>query len=375
MRVTHVFKATGLSGAEAHIITLSRALKSEGYDCDLIVLTDPHLRPQALFEAAETADVAYTSLPLANDLDLSVISKITQRLQQNKTQLVHTHMIHGDLYGTVAANWARLVVVQSRHNHDRFRRLLPVKLLTRWVSGSAKTIIAISDSLVDFTRDVEGIPGPKITRIYYGLDPAPVTTAATLGQLRAELRLANDTPIVALVGRLTEQKGIKYLLEAWVNVRAALPNAVLVIAGDGPLRESLVQQAAPLGTSVRFLGWRTDIPTIMVDCDVLVVPSLWEGFGLVTLEAMAFSKPIIASQVGALPEIVVSGQTGLLVPPAEPKPLAEALIRLLDDSAYARMLGQAGRARLEKQFSVTRMAKEHAAVYKEAASRVPEFRA
>jgi glycosyltransferase involved in cell wall biosynthesis len=178
-----------------------------------------------------------------------------------------------------------------------------------------------------------------------------------------------------MVGRLTEQKGINYLLEAWAQVHPVLPQAVLIIAGDGPLRDSLKQQAAPLGESVRFLGWRTDGPTIMADCDTLVLPSLWEGFGLVTLEAMALSRPVIASRVGALPEIVLNGETGLLVPPSNPKALADALCRLLGDPAYARILGQAGRTRLEKHFSVTRMAKQHALVYKEAASRVPEFRA
>lgn len=375
MRVTHIFKATGLSGAEAHIIALSRALRAEAIECDLIVLTDPRFKPQALFEAASAAEVPYVSLPLASDLDLSIISKITRQLQISKTQLAHTHMIHGDVYGTLAAGWAGVAVVQSRHNQDRFRRILPVKWLTHWVSASAKTVIAISDSVVEFTRDVEGIPGSKITRIYYGLDPASITNVAVQGQLRTELGLANDTPIAAIVARLTEQKGIKYLLEAWIQVHASLPKAVLIVAGDGPLREALMQQAAPLGKSVHFLGWRNDSPMIMADCDILVLPSLWEGFGLVTLEAMALSKPVIASRVGALPEIVMNGETGLLIPPADSKALSEALCRLLGDSTYARTLGLAGRSRLEKQFSVARMAKQHAAVYKEAASRVPEFRA
>jgi glycosyltransferase involved in cell wall biosynthesis len=252
---------------------------------------------------------------------------------------------------------------------------LPVKLLTQFSAEPAKTIIAISQSLADFTRDVEGIPAQKITCIHYGLDPQTVTTAAQPGELRAELSLSPDQPLIAAVGRLTAQKGWRYLLDAFKTVKSKFPKAHLVFAGDGPLRAELEAQAAPLGLSVHFLGWRTDAYNLMADCDLLVVPSLWEGFGLVTLEAMALSKPIIASRVSALPEIVVDGQTGLLVPPANADALTTALSRLLGNPNEAREMGKRGRARLEKEFTVQRMARKHAQVYNEAASRVPEFRA
>ena len=113
----------------------------------------------------------------------------------------------------------------------------------------------------------------------------------------------------------------------------------------------------------------------MIDLDALIVPSLWEGFGLVTLEAMALSKPIVASNVSALPEIISHDETGLLVPLADSAALADSILNLLRDPAKAKEMGQRGRARLEKEFTVQRMAQRHAAVYKEAASRVPEFRA
>jgi glycosyltransferase involved in cell wall biosynthesis len=375
MRVTHIFKATGLSGAEAHIITLSQALKSRGFDCDLAIMVDPAHMPQAVLDAAAAFDIPCTAIPIANHFDISVISKITAHLRANRTQLVHTHMIHGDIYGTLAANNLQLAIVQSRHNQDRFRRFLPIQLLTRLLTAPAKTVIGISDSVADFTRDVEGIPGPKIVRIYYGLDAAQITQSAQPGKVREELGLTADQPMTLFTGRLVKQKGISYLLEAWAAVKKKVPNATLVIAGDGPLREALIQQAAPYGNSVRFLGWREDIPNLMADCDVLVLPSLWEGFGLVTLEAMAFKKPLIASRAGALPEIVVNNETGLLIDPAKAPALADALCQLLANPARAQAMGAAGRSRLEKQFSVTQMANQVAAVYKEAASRVPEFRA
>src|SRR5574341_1780378 len=352
MHVTHVLKATGLSGAEAHILTLSAALRQEGFECDLIVLTDPRHPPYALFQAARARQIPFEIIAIKHDLDVTVIPKIASQLKRSRTQIVHTHMIHGDLYGTLAAKAAGLTLVQSRHNHDQFRQRLAVRLLMRLISAPAKTIIAISDSLADFTRHVEGVPGSKIVRIHYGLDPSTVTGAANPGALRAEFGLKSDAPLVAALGRLIEQKGITYLLDAFSRVRESVREAHLVIAGDGPLRLALEAQAARLGVAAHFLGWRKDAYSILAECNVLAAPSLWEGFGLVTLEAMALSKPVVASRVGALPEIVVEGETGFLVPPADSAKLAEALVTLLADPERAKAMGERGRARLEKDFTV-----------------------
>ncbi len=373
LRVAHILKTTGLSGAEAHLLTLSGGLRAEGFESRLIVLVDQRRPPTALIEAARAADVQIDTVPLAGDLDVAAAPKMAALLKSARTQIVHTHMIHGDLYGTLAARLAGLSVVQSRHNDDKFRRRWVVRLLTRRLAAQAKTVIAISDSLAAFVRDVEGVPGPKIVRIHYGLDPAQVAAKAHPGKLRAELGLSDDVPLIGAVGRLTEQKGFRYLLEALAIVRRSLPQAQLVIAGDGELRSTLEAQGGK--DAVHFLGWRGDVPLVMADIDVLAVPSLWEGFGLVTLEAMALSKPVVASLVSALPEIVADGETGLLVPPADSKALAGALCVVLADKARARAMGERGRGRLLRDFSVQRMVRQHAAIYKEAASRVPEFRA
>lgn len=375
MRIAHIFKTTGLSGAEGHILTLSNALALEGFDCRLLVLEDPARRPEALYAAARTAGVDFVPVPLAGDWDMRAVMRLVREIRAFDAQIVHTHMIHGDTFGTLAAGWTRRVLVQSRHNHDPFRRRLPVRLLLRVLSSPARTVIAISESLAAFTRDVEGVDPRKIVTIHYGLDPAAVNAAARPGALRAELALPGDASIIAGVGRLTEQKGWRYLLEAFSALRQQLPLAHLVLAGDGPQRAELEAQAAGLSGTVHFLGWRSDAATVMADADLLAVPSIWEGFGLVTLEAMALNKPVVASRVSALPEIVLDGETGRLVPPGDAPALAGALTALLQNPAKARELGQRGRARLEKEFTVRAMARKHARVYIEAGSRVPEFRA
>lgn len=374
MIVAHVFKATGLSGSEAHLLSLARGLRDEGFESHLIILIDPTRSPDILIRAAQAQGTPTHRVHLNHDLDLFSVPKIKTILDSINAQIVHTHLIHGDLFGTLAAG--ERVVVQSRHNDDKFRRNIVIKLLTRSLASRAKTIIAISDSLANFVRDVEGVTPSKITRIHYGLDPNEVIGKAKAGTLREEIKI-KDSPLIGAVGRLTEQKGFDYLLEAFARVRDNVKEAHLVIAGDGERRHALESKAQSLNIAdaVHFLGWRDDVPSIMIDLDVLIVPSLWEGFGLVTLEAMALSKPIIASKVSALPEIISHDETGLLVSPADSAALADSILNLLRDPLKAKTMGQRGRARLEKEFTVQRMARQHVTVYKEAASRVPEFRA
>lgn len=366
MLVTHIFKATGLSGAEGHLIALAAGLHAEGIESRWIVLVDRKQPPTALFEAAQARGIPFDIVPIAHDLDLTVLPKVASLLKMARAQIVHTHMIHGDLYGTLAARLVGIPIVQSRHNDDRFRRVWILRGLMNLLSSQARAVVAISESLAAFTRDVEGVPASKITRIYYGIDPAELISRAKAGTLRAELGLDTRTPLVAAVGRLTAQKGFQFLIEAFARVLKSQPDARLVIAGDGELRSALEAQADALGISqaIRFLGWRNDVPSLMADMDVLAVPSLWEGFGLVTLEAMASSKPIIAGRVSALPEIVVHGETGLLVPPGDSAALADALTLLLNDADRARKMGERGRARLDKEFTVDRMARQHTEVYR-----------
>jgi glycosyltransferase involved in cell wall biosynthesis len=166
-------------------------------------------------------------------------------------------------------------------------------------------------------------------------------------------------------GRLVQQTGVDVLLAAFPRVQARHPTARLLIVGDGPLRATLEAQAAALGLgeAVIFTGWRDDARALMPACDAVGVPSRWEGFGLVTLEAMGCTRPVIASRVSALPEIVQDGETGLLVPPDDPPALAEAITKLLDDPDRAAALGRAGYERLQQHFSVEAMAQATLDVY------------
>jgi glycosyltransferase involved in cell wall biosynthesis len=264
------------------------------------------------------------------------------------------------MYGAVAAGLCGASLVSTRHNDDVFRRRWPSRALHRVLTAAADRLITISDALQRFVVDTEGAAPEKVRRVHYGLDvPAPA----------APTRRPAGRPgrVIGVVGRLTVQKGHRYLLRALVRVRQKCDDVRLVMVGDGPLAETLVGEARHLGVAdiVEFMGHRNDAAALMSVFDVVVVPSLWEGFGLVLLEAMAAGRPIIASRVSAIPEIVVDGETGILVPPADPESLSHAIVRLLDDADLADRMGRQGRARLVRVFSVDAMVAGTEAVYDE----------
>ena len=228
--------------------------------------------------------------------------------------------------------------------------------------------IAISGAIKDFVCQVEGAPPEKISVVYYGLEPQWITDAEqriARDKLMAELQLEADSLLLGMVCRLVQQKGISCALQAFHQIRDRFPSAHLVIAGDGPLRGKLGALADELGLSdqIHWLGWRSDAVDLIAAFDLVLLPSLWEGFGLVLLEAMSRRAPVIASRVSAIPEVVSDGETGILVEARDVDGLAAAMSRLLEDRALRQHMGLQGAARLEAHFSVERMAAGTIAVY------------
>lgn len=363
----HVFKITGVSGSENHLLTLASHLDRGRYRLTFCLLVEPEPDLAAYVAALEAVGVEVVCLPIGADLDPFLLWRLVRFLRASRPDIVHTHLIHGDLYGTLAARLAGVpVVVSTKHNDNAFRRRGFYARLDRNLARCQDRIITISHHLKQFCVEVEGLPADKIVPIHYGLDAdAFLGCAGGAAGVRAEWGVPAGAPLVGVVGRLTEQKGHAFLLDAFAEVAQALPSACLLVVGDGELRFELERQAARLGLggNVTFTGRREDVSRIMIALDVLVMPSLWEGFGLVLLEAMAASRPIVASRVSAIPEIVTDGETGLLAPPGDSARLTDALLTLLRDPARAQEMGRRGRQRLAQQFTVARMVEQTQAVY------------
>jgi glycosyltransferase involved in cell wall biosynthesis len=248
-------------------------------------------------------------------------------------------------------------------------------------------LIAVSRSIVGKIR-ADGRSGASVQMIYNGVDLDRYDHQEACCTLPEEYGFEAGSPMVGVVARLEPEKGHPTLLEAWPLVLERVPAARLLIVGDGSRREALEDQAEALGllgepcagdacvgtrharpgAGVVFTGRRDDVPAVTAALDVAVLPSYREAQGLVILEAMALSRPVVASNVGGIPEMIEDGVTGLLVPPHDPAALAGAIVRLLTDHPLADTIARAGRAQVHERFCVERMVSALQEVYEEGAA-------
>lgn len=363
MRVVHIIKIKGIAGAERHLLDLLTGLRQRGVDARFLFLTESG---DASADAME-AEARERGIPVQRELiyrtfDFGLIGRLRANLVQLNPDIVHTHLIHADLHGILAARWANVPgVVLSRHNDDPRYRRLPLRLLYRLLWGLANGGIAISNAVRCFNLEVEGAPAYKVHTIYYGLPlPAPEEDKPAVRRaLRQEIGADPDAPLFGMVCRLMDAKGLPDAINAFAKLAADFPAARFVIAGEGPLKTSLEAQVKQLNLTQRihFIGWREPLPVIAA-LDVLLMPSVREGFGLTMLEAMSQAIPLIGSTASAIPEVIVNGQTGLTVPPRDPEALANAMRILLQDKPLRMHMGMLGEERLETHFSAARMVDE-----------------
>lgn len=380
VNIFHLMKMKGVSGSENHLLSLLRGMDRREFCFHVGILAELRHIPllQGYRQTLIEAGVAVSFFPMRKFLDLSLILRLRRYMREHRIELVHTHLIHADLYGTLAAKAARIpTIISSRHNDDRFRRHILLIWLNRLLARWQTKIIVISDWVGRFLQEVEGIPAAKIARIHYGLESKPIEAFADPAYIRQQFQIPDGVPILGTIGRLTAQKGQIYLLQAVSLIKKDIPDVRVVIIGEGELRSDLEQHAKTLDitTQVIFTGSRNHRETIRLlsGMDVFVFPSLWEGFGLVLLEAMALKKAIVASNVSAIPESVQDGKTGILVPPQNSQALAEASLRLLKNPEFAQTMGTSGYVRLQHSFSVSQMVRNTDSLYQTCLNRQGKY--
>ena len=341
MTVVHVHRMRGIGGSERHLLTLLPALRALGVDARFVGLDDlDGWDPQPFYDAL--GDVPYTRVHGARSL----------RGALRGAHAVHTHLVHADVFGAIAAG--RAAVFSTKHNDDRFRTG-PWRFAERLLARRARRIVAISHALKRFQVGRVGLPADKVEVIHYGMDEPPPAWGEN-----PELALG-DGPVLACVARLEAQKGVDVALHALHRCRPVQPEPTLVVLGEGPERPRLEGLARELGVRLLLPGRVPDVGAVLRRADLLVHPARWEGFGLAVLEAMLCSLPVVTTNVSSLPELVVDGETGFLVPPDDAEALAHAVDRVLEDP---RDLGARGYERARSEFSVERMASRTAALYR-----------
>lgn len=368
MRIQHVVTTLDVGGAEMHLLAQTRGQTARGHRVRVAYLKGLGTLRQDFLAAGAEQVRRLGQGPLALPRAMGLFGW---------PDVVHSHLLKADALCALAAalglRWGKLVA--SKHNDEQALRRPLVSLCHGLLSRAPRKTIVLSDHVGRFVAEFGRVPRARLVRIYYGLDPGPFDAARATGDAeraatRAELGLEQGEVVFVCVARFAPQKAHELLLRAFARVRERCPQArarLLLVGddpyGDGRIRAEERARALGLGDAVVFAGIRRDVPRLLAASDVFVMASLWEGLGLVFLEAMASYLPVVATRVSAIPEVVEEGVTGCLAPPGDAGGLAEAMERLALDASLRQRLARAGRARLEQRFGLERMIEETLAVY------------
>lgn len=367
MRILHLQKVTGVGGSERHLLMLLPALAARGHHVTMVVLRDAGSEP--FLAAADEQGVDVVALDAGSHANPALAARLYRLIRRYRPALVHTHLIHADVHGQPAARLAGVPAVSTVHGTPGPYRREPSRSAAAVAGRLARRTLAISEHVAEFLRQRRLAPPGRIRVVRYGIDlSAWDLSPRARPALRASLGVAPGEVAVVVASRLIADKGHAFLLDAFAHAFADRPELRLLVAGEGPLRPALEAQAMPLTSAgaVRFLGFVSDVKGLLGAADVVAFPTMpgfGEGFGLVNLEAMALARPVVATAVDSVPEIVVDGETGLLVAPGDVAALGSALVRLADDEALRLQLGQRGRRRAEEDFNLDRMVDETLAIY------------
>ena len=289
---------------------------------------------------------------------------------------VHGHFFYPTIMGLGGARLAGCRFVFTRHHSDHHTRIGK-----RWhtrvdalCANWSDQAVAVSEETRRLMIEVEGVDARRVTTVYNGMEPLLAPTSAAVEALKRELGIAHDR-VVLMIGRLHEEKGHRYLFDALPRVLKEVGPLTVVIAGDGVERSRLEADVVGrgLGSVVRFVGWRLEIPELITLSSLVVLPSLAESFGFAVLEAMSLGRPVVAAATGGLREVIEDEKNGLLVPPRDSGALAEAMIRVLRDPGLTARLGAAGRESAAV-FSFERMMSGYESVYSACLRQVPRVR-
>lgn len=367
LRVLHVIGGGEFGGAERHILNLATAM-----DPDVVEVSVCCLFADPFVQVAREAGIKAHSVPMLHKLDFSIATKIRDLIAGEEIDVVHTHGVRANLVGRVAARMAGVeTVVTTVHSllsqdyPDLFSRLVNM-FIERASRSITSHFIAVSGGLQKELIK-QGIAEDKITIIYNGLNPDLFEKKdTTTGKWRQKAGLSQDKLLVAIVGRLHPVKGHGYFLKSAAEILKTRTDVHFLVVGSGPEREKLKEYTEKLGIRehVTFTGFVSDVAELMPDLNLLIVPSLWEGFGLTALEAMALGVPVVATSVGGLPEIVHHGTTGLLVPPADETGLTRGIAWMLDHRQEALEMSAAAKSVVEEKFTASAMARNTQNLYK-----------
>lgn len=329
---------------------------------------------KAFTNTIKVQDITIFPMDFKNRYNVAILLRLMRIIKEQRIDIVHGQGARAEFYARLAAGFSgrktyvsTVAVPVEGYDVGPLKKLL-YRAFDRFSEGYVNRFIVVSDSLVKAMVHGHGVAREKVIKIYNGIETdiyQPADHSANRHRIREEFRVADKEILIGAIGRLTWPKGFEFFIQAIPDILQVLPNARFLLVGDGALRHNLETLARSLNLQnhLLFAGQRTDIRDILTALDVVVVPSIQEGFPVLTLEAMAMEKPIVATEIDGITEQITDGMEGLLVPPRVPAAIAQATIRLKNDQHTARLLGRNARKRVLRDFSIHKMMAETIKVY------------
>ena len=370
--ILFVIDGIEFGGGERTFLQLIEQLPREKYN--IYTATTPN---GAFSEMLTKKNIDYVPLDLTKRFSWKALKTLLRIIAENNIDIVHSQGGKVDFYTRLASRIlkSKIKVVNTIampvEGYDvSFLKKAIYCFIDRFCERYVDRFIVVSKSLQTTLENNHKIPGEKIALVYNGIELDEYQDEASEEfsfKLKKEFNMGKSVSLVGAIGRIVWQKGFEYLVEAVPAILKECPEVRFMIIGDGPLKKELVEKSRKLGIAdkIIFTGFRTDIKEALVSIDILVMPSLREGFPMVTLEAMAMAKPIIAADIDGIREQIEHQKNGLLVPPENPVVLAEAVISLLKNKEKAERLGLAAKKRVEEEFSLKKMVNETESVYED----------
>lgn len=365
LRVLHLISSRGLYGAERVAIELCSSLKRQRCEPVIGVIMNTYNPHKEVVEEAENNSIAAVVFPCKAKFDSRAVEAIRTFVRKKDIDIIHCHGYKSNFYALLARRKG-MPLVATNHNwltsHWKLRIYRRIdSLLIRFFNK----IVAVSEGVKNDMLN-SGVPAEKISVIDNGIDLTRFQDHQPAEKLKRELGISLNELVVGTIGNLGVEKGHTYLLQAARNIFASGRAVKMLIVGEGPLLGFLKQETEQYGLNknVIFTGFRTDIPELLSIMDLFVLPSIKEGLPMVLLEAMAAQKPVIATSVGAIPNII-QGENGILVAPGDVQGLEDALSSLLADDGKRRRYAEGGYETVRTKYSSDRMSARYLALYKE----------
>lgn len=375
IRVLHIITRLDKGGSADNTLLSVLGLNKEVFKVDLLSgktnFPSPkliQLKEQNLIQYKEIGQLARAIHPFK---DISALSQLYQYIKKGRYDIVHTHSSKAGLLGRLAARMAGVKhIIHTPHGHifyGYYGRCLSFMfiILERWAARFTEKIITLTNAGKEEHVQYKIAPAHKFITIHSGLELGSLQPSDTKNDVAKEFNIDKSDKLIGTVARLVPIKGHEFLLKAAPLVLQHYPNTTFLLIGDGPLRKKLENLAQQLNffDKIVFSGMREDIPRLLNAIDIFVLPSLNEGMGRVLIEAMVLAKPIVATRVGGVPDVVEDGSSGLLVPPADPDALADAICTIMKNPALASKLASHAAIRSQK-FSHTEMIRQLENLYK-----------